>query len=202
MRWRRSKPQGIRSSPLERPRSGRPLERIVVTGTGLDESGPPLTGPLAAVRRFIVPWEIVQSTLETLKAAGERGGEAFVVWGGGVEGEVLQVAVAIAPRQQARTTATGLLVGVDGASLFALNRELYTAGQLLGAQVHSHPTDAFHSDTDDHFPLATLSGALSVVVPDFASRGLRSLPDWAFYRLVGQDKWRPLSRIETVEIVP
>lgn len=49
---------------------------------------------------------------------------------------------------------------------------LYDNGQRLGAQVHSHPTRAYHSDTDDAYPIATQRGALSLV-PHFATDGIR-----------------------------
>jgi hypothetical protein len=38
--------------------------------------------------------------------------------------------------------------------------------------VHAHPTDAFHSPTDDTYPIVTTVGGLSIVVPDFARRGV------------------------------
>lgn len=38
------------------------------------------------------------------------------------------------------------------------------------AQVHTHRTVAFHSPTDDKYPLVHVPGYLSLVVPNFASR--------------------------------
>jgi hypothetical protein len=35
-------------------------------------------------------------------------------------------------------------------------------------QVHTHPGEAFHSQTDDAFPLVHEAGFLSLVIPDFA----------------------------------
>lgn len=35
-------------------------------------------------------------------------------------------------------------------------------------QVHTHPGEAFHSETDDAFPLMVHAGFLSLVIPDFA----------------------------------
>ena len=35
-------------------------------------------------------------------------------------------------------------------------------------QVHTHPHDAFHSETDDAFPFIHTAGFLSLVIPDFA----------------------------------
>ena len=35
------------------------------------------------------------------------------------------------------------------------------------AQVHTHPREAFHSRTDDEFPIIHTPGFLSLVIPDF-----------------------------------
>jgi hypothetical protein len=38
----------------------------------------------------------------------------------------------------------------------------------IRAQVHTHPGAAFHSPTDDAFPISHLPGFLSLVIPSFA----------------------------------
>jgi hypothetical protein len=49
-------------------------------------------------------------------------------------------------------------------------------------QVHTHPDDAYHSDTDNTYPIATTLGSLSIVVPNFAREGL-VCPGMKVYRL-------------------
>jgi hypothetical protein len=46
---------------------------------------------------------------------------------------------------------------------------LYLAERECGvrAQVHTHPRAAFHSPTDDHWPIVHMPGFLSLVIPDF-----------------------------------
>lgn len=46
--------------------------------------------------------------------------------------------------------------------------ELAERGYGIRAQVHTHPRRAFHSETDDEWPIVHLAGFLSLVVPDFA----------------------------------
>lgn len=54
--------------------------------------------------------------------------------------------------------------------------------QAVVIQFHSHPEEAWHSDTDDHH-LFHAPGILSVVVPAFAqSAGARDQRSWAVYR--------------------
>ncbi len=105
------------------------------------------------------------------------------------------------PEQKAHKSKDGLFVTVDGEALFRVNQAMYERGEILAAQIHSHPTTAFHSDTDDCFSLVTLRGALSVVVPDFGARGLDAIEDWAWLRLTGLATWRPLAPPDQVVVV-
>lgn len=163
-----------------------------------------MSSPLEHVREFRIDTDRMLQTLEVLRDAGRRGFEAFVVWGGrvSVDGQQLVFDSVITPAQTAHKTTRGLLVTVDGKALFDVNRTLYGRGELLAAQIHSHPADAYHSDTDDHNPLVTLTGALSLVIPDFARRAPDDIDRWAWYRLIGTGKWQPLTAIDRVEINP
>lgn len=162
-----------------------------------------MSSPLAAVTVFRIRRFLLADTLSVLAEAGRGGHEAFVVWGATVDdrGTVVTFDTAVAPRQSAHRTPHGLLVTVDGDALFAVNRTLYARGRVLAGQVHSHPTDAYHSDTDDHYPLVTLTGALSVVVPDFATNGVNDINRWAWYRLVATGTWAPLTGHDRVELL-
>jgi hypothetical protein len=136
---------------------------------------------LERIERFVVPRQIVEHTERSLREAGQQGHERFVLWSGHPSGGRFDVHTAHVPRQTAYKRKTGLLVRVEGQALHELNMWLYEAGQTLGAQVHAHPTEAFHSDTDDTFPIVTILGGLSLVVPDFCRAGL--LPRSAAFRL-------------------
>lgn len=155
---------------------------------------------LSAIRDFHVPRVVLDTTLEVLRQAGTEGNEAFVVWGGEVSDGVLRFTSALRPHQRAINGPDGVGVYVSGEALFEVNRLLFSRGEVLAGQVHSHPTDAYHSDTDNHFPLVTILGALSLVVPDFAVRGRKGIGEWAWYRLAGPSSWRPLDQAERVVI--
>jgi hypothetical protein len=155
---------------------------------------------LSEIREFYVPLAVLDPTLEVLRTAGAEGNEAFVVWGGAVDEGCLRFTSALRPAQQAINGPDGVGVFVSGEALFELNRVLFHRGEILAGQVHSHPAEAYHSDTDDHFPLVTLLGSLSLVVPDFGTRGRKRTRDWAWYRLAGPSLWRPLDKTERVVI--
>lgn len=80
---------------------------------------------------------------------------------------------------------------VDGDELHRLNVYLHETGLRLIAQVHSHPTVAYHSETDDRYAVATTIGCFSLVVPDFAARPF-ALADCATYRLSALGVWEPV----------
>lgn len=128
---------------------------------------------LEGVRTFLVPTGVADATDAALREAGAHGHEAFVLWTGALNGETFNVQQAYLPVQTGHQLPDGICVTVDGDELHRLNRWLYENGQRLGAQVHSHPTHAYHSDTDDAYPIATQRGALSLVVPCFATDGIR-----------------------------
>lgn len=157
--------------------------------------------PLVTVRRFVIAPSLLDETIDVLADAGRHGHEAFVLWGGVLpDPSTVTFTSVIVPEQTPHRTPDGLLVTVDGPALFAAGREAYARGEMLAGQVHSHPTDAYHSDVDDHYPLVTQLGSLSVVLPDFAVGGRRDIARWAWYRLVGEGRWQELTRQDKVEV--
>ena len=156
---------------------------------------------LRGVGRFRITEEAVRTTVDAIRSAGEEGYELFVIWSGTRDGDVFTVAEVHIPDQVSYKTGGGLCVRIDGSELHRLNVWLYEAQQVVGAQVHSHPREAYHSDTDNAYPVATLDGSLSIVLPYFGRDGWESR-EIAVYRL-GRDGWDrvrgPLS--DLVEVV-
>lgn len=156
---------------------------------------------LLEIDRFIVPTSVLDPTLEALATIGRTGNEGIVVWGGVREddGTTFRFETAYKPRQQSFKTDQGLLVHVGENALFDINRAFNERGLTLAGQAHCHPTEAFHSDTDDLLPIVTLLGGLSVVIPDFALGGRSDLDRFAWFRLASYGRWLPIS--EATEIV-
>ncbi len=156
---------------------------------------------LSSVRRFRVQACAVRETEEAIRSAGRDGFEIFVVWSGTRDGDTFVVEEVHVPRQVSCKLDDGLCVRIDGPELHRLNVWLYEAQQVVGVQIHSHPMDAYHSETDDTFPIATLDGSLSIVLPFFGRDGFES-SDIAAYRL-RHDGWLKIagSLSDFVEIV-
>lgn len=144
-----------------------------------------------SIREFVVPGELCDATDRQLREAGLDGDERFVLWSGVVCEDRLLVKTSHCPEQIAYRLAGGLCVRVGAEELHRLNMWLYENAEQLAIQVHSHPTVAFHSDTDDAYPMVTTLGGLSLVVPDFARHGVRG-PNTALYRL-SRAGWQRLS---------
>ena len=142
---------------------------------------------LRGVRRFRIQASAIRETEEAIRAAGQDGYELFVVWSGVRDGDTFVVAEVHVPRQVSYKLDGGLCVRVDGPELHRLNVWLYEARQVVGVQIHSHPRDAYHSETDDLYPIATQDGSLSIVLPLFGRDGFGST-DVAVYSL-GRDGW-------------
>lgn len=156
---------------------------------------------LLDVGRIVVPRTMAAETLELLAEAGGDGEERMVIWGASPDGADRQLTcrTIYVPEQTSIRTEDGLAVLIGGESLRDLNRSLNQRGEVLAVQVHAHPTAAYHSETDDRLAVATTLGALSIVVPDFAARGIDAMGDWAAYRRE-PDGWTRVDLDDVLEL--
>lgn len=129
----------------------------------------------------------VEETLVHLQQAGSVGVESIVLWLGVWEGDNIRVASVYRPQQTARRDQF-LISPKEMTSIMELLRE---HRWMIAAQVHSHPREAFHSTADDEGAIVRHQGALSFVVPWFASKtnAKTFLRDVALYHLDAGDRW-------------
>lgn len=158
-----------------------------------------MTG-LLGVTSVRVPWDLALEAHDYLRRVGLQGAEGFALWAGVLEDETFHVTRTRIPVQRHVRTDDGVLVLVEADELFRTNLWLYEQGLTLIAQIHSHPTDAYHSDTDDALPIVATVGGLSLVAPDFAQRPF-SLEDYAVYRLAPEEGWVELAADETRDLI-
>jgi Prokaryotic homologs of the JAB domain len=154
---------------------------------------------LESIREFIIPRDLCDETDVQLRAAGREQVERFVLWSGVVNANTFHAQTAHVPRQTAYRLEEGLCVRVEGEELHRLNVWLFERGEQLAVQVHSHPTEAYHSETDDTYPIVTIRGGLSLVVPHFGRTGVRG-PGTALYRL-GASGWDELETSVAQELL-
>lgn len=147
-----------------------------------------------------VPRPLALEAHAHLRDVGRRGLEGFALWAGTREGEIFRVERTLIPAQTGERTPRGVSVRIGPEELHRINVWLYQNKMSLIAQLHSHPTDAYHSETDDEFAVATAAGSLSLVVPDFAARPF-SLESCAVYRLTPEGRWCMLSVVEYSRLI-
>lgn len=106
----------------------------------------------------------IEETLQILRASGKRNSEGIVLWLGrrGLDG--ISVEKVWSPPHRAGT----LFFEIPEAAMTQLFKELRSSRQMIAAQVHSHPREAFHSQADDSLAVVRHVGALSLVIPYFA----------------------------------
>lgn len=135
-----------------------------------------------------------------LRQMGAQGAEGLVLWAGVRTGTSFDVRYTLIPAQRAVRTAKGVCVIVGPEELHRINVWLFDNRSTVMAQLHSHPDDAYHSDTDDSFPIATTAGSLSLVVPGFAKRPF-ALQECAVYRLMADATWHELPGPDVARLI-
>ena len=143
------------------------------------------------ITRIIVPIRFVDHVYDHLRNVGSDGLEGVGLWFGRLDGEQFAICSSVIPAQKAYQMEGGLLYQVDGDELYRLNKWAFEQKLLLLIQLHSHPGLAYHSDTDDAYPIVTTLGGLSIVIPNFGFDSMDK-KNWKVYRLKAEG-WQELS---------
>ena len=149
----------------------------------------------SVIKTFQFPKMVLEEAYSFLQNAGKERFEAVALFAGQVDGKIAVVKEAILPKQKSYKLSSGLMYSVEGEELHRINVWLYKNKLKLLAQIHSHPQEAYHSETDDAFPIVSTEGGLSIVVPNFARSKMDYLT-WAYYRLKSHMVWTEVSNEE------
>ena len=145
-----------------------------------------------------IPSAVVDSTIHELKQDGSRFAEGIVLWlGRRIEGDIA-IVEAYVPIHESESHR--FYIPPEG--MEALMAKLVETGTFVAAQVHSHPEEAFHSDADDEWAIVRHEGAISVVLPHFASRVTIDsfLSDAAVFKLSATNEWKPVSAHSVLQL--
>jgi hypothetical protein len=154
---------------------------------------------LANISRINVPRRLLNETSSAIRAAAVEGDELFVFWSGAMRGNELIVEHVLCPPQRCEHHPDGLAVVIGGDALHTQSAWLAKHGQLLAVQLHAHPSDAFHSESDDRHAVVTQTGAVSIVLSNFGRSHLFD-PTTNAYQL-GPTGWRRLSGEAFIDLV-
>lgn len=134
------------------------------------------------------PFGVIESTLASLRLAGESAHEGIVLWlGRRCDNGHIGIYEAYSPDYSAESD----MFHIPRQSMAALLEHLRRSRLMIGAQVHSHPGAAFHSTADDALAIVRHIGALSFVVPRFARKTTAEtfLRASAVYELDSANRW-------------
>jgi hypothetical protein len=156
---------------------------------------------LSNLEEIILPKTCISFVYEHFKTAGEKGVECVALFAGVYISAVrFEITEAIVPAQKSYNLEGGLLYSVGEDELHRINVLLYERSLSLVAQIHTHPGRAYHSDTDDAYPIVAKVGGVSIVVPDFAFKPFM-LKDWAVYRLMKGTGWNKINSSEVDDLI-
>jgi GNAT superfamily N-acetyltransferase len=152
------------------------------------------TSPAAA--RLRVPTTVLRETFAELRRCGGARRECQVLWTGPWS-DPQTVAALVHPDHRAH----GVGFELDSAWLTTFWQDLTRTGFGVRVQIHTHPGRAFHSATDDAWPLIHTPGFLSLVIPQFATGGVGFAG--AYLTEIGEDgQWHEIHLPDRLEVIP
>jgi hypothetical protein len=147
-----------------------------------------------------IPLEFVERIYDEFRKTGEQGYERLVLLAGMKAGATFTVTQTVYPKQYLTRGSKGLSFYVEGEELERIGDWLFEQKLSLIGQIHSHPSEAYHSEADDEMAIITKYGGISIVVPDFGNSD-HMFQGSAFYRLMPQMGWTALSLEEITKLI-
>lgn len=137
--------------------------------------------------KILVSKPLIDTTLAYLRAGGAKNVECVVLWLAERQDRGQLVKQVYLPLQRASSD----FFRIPPAGMEDLMRVLDQEELFVAAQVHSHPAQAFHSLADDTWAIVRHQGALSIVIPWFASRTSPDtfFKDAATFSLDAKNQW-------------
>ncbi len=134
-----------------------------------------------SINRILLPETILKDTIKVFRDYGNQFLEACALWVGVDSEKVFHIKEVWFPPQE-NSIIDYYVSDMDVHQInVKLNKKKYSAI----AQLHTHPDGAFHSCIDDEYPILTLPGSLSIVIPNFANIPIKSIfNEMLVYRLI------------------
>lgn len=140
-----------------------------------------------SIRKLFVPRNALAATIDELSQRGQARTERVALWLAGAGNAEIKVAEIYVPQYSASPD----YFEIPRPAMAKLLQHLGDRGFMIGAQLHTHPLEAFHSRADDKWAIVRHVGALSIVLPHFAktvtSDNFITLAK--FFTLSAQNQW-------------
>ncbi len=152
------------------------------------------------INKIQIARDLFDFTIDGLRRVGLNHFECFALWLGIKEMACFNILEVLFPKQTGHKLPSGVCVTIDSDELHRINVYLYEHKLSMFVQLHTHPSEAYHSETDDTYPIVTKVGSLSIVIPDFAADE-PDLRRWAFYRLASDRQWIELDQTQKLNLL-
>ncbi|MBR0598592.1 hypothetical protein [Sinanaerobacter chloroacetimidivorans] len=150
-------------------------------------------------REISVPRRITTATEEFSRKKGKEGFEARVYWIGTRQfNNTASITRVFMPRQLARKTIFGVSVEIPEEGNLELIESL-KKGELALVKLHTHPREAYLSETDIANPFFRHEGAISIVVPNFCRNPLSDLTGCSV-NVFNNGQWCSLSKKQIITL--
>jgi hypothetical protein len=148
------------------------------------------------VEKIAIPRKILNRTWRYLSKRGKIQLEGVAYWTGSADSSGGAIKHVIFPKSYEEES--NIHLEISDFEVMRLTQKIQDFDEFLLARVHSHPTAAYHSPSDDRGCLSGRIGMISIVIPDFA----KSSPDItkaAIYERLSVGTWRQISEKEIEE---
>ena len=139
--------------------------------------------------RYVIAGGILKASADALRSLSEGVRESVVLWIGIGRPDKTFVQRLLVPHQ----LASPKHFEVPLEERARIIQELGVSGERVLAQLHTHPGRAFHSRADDRLALPRHTGAISIVVPDFAADWDGDLNQTSVNCHLGKGVWSELT---------
>ena len=134
-----------------------------------------------------LPRRMLEQSFAILRACGAFRRECKVYWAS-AWADPNALTQVVHPRH--RSSMYGL--AIDDRWIGEFWKELLDHGLGVRVQIHTHPHEAFHSQTDDAYPLLFDVGFLSLVIPNFA-KGPVGFKDAYLAEIQPDGRWKQVA---------
>ena len=145
--------------------------------------------------RYKVPFTLLSHTFDHFRRCGQGQRECQALW---VSAWQNPETITDVVHPTHRASAYGY--SVDNAWLNKFWVELADSSKGIRVQVHTHPQEAFHSPSDDGFPIIHTTGFLSLVIPNFAM-GPIGFKDAYLTEITPSGRWHKIACEQSLQII-
>jgi hypothetical protein len=148
------------------------------------------------IRNYQISIRVLKESQSYLRDYGRKRYEGYMCWSGVIVGkEDALVRGCIYPKSYKESDFREAYAGLDIQVAFDIGNQIHYRGEFLLAQLHTHGFEAFHSKTDDTYPISHKVGFISIVIPFFARKkfyNTRTLTNCSVNEYLGRGKWKEL----------